>query len=154
VPALERAAGLKLVEANVMGEVGYYALLGQLISEEEAKKLSGAFMADRYLVYESSSSGPYVLIARTRWTSPEASAAFCSDYRAILAKRWPEPSEQAPASGGQSAPTANNTASQTLLRTTGAAQVFLLHQGDECRWAEGVPAAQAGAIEKWLESLR
>ena len=36
-PALEGVAGLRFLTENSMGELGYYALLGQLISEDEAK---------------------------------------------------------------------------------------------------------------------
>jgi hypothetical protein len=151
-PALRQAAGLRLVEANVMGEVGYYALLGQLISEDEAKKVTGAWVADRYLVYDGSTAGQHVLIARTRWASPEASSAFCSDYRTLLAKRWPEPDGEAPAPAGKSSGAAS-AAPGVLLQTAGARQTILFSDGDECRWAEGVPAAEADAVSKWLESL-
>jgi hypothetical protein len=149
-PALEHAVGLRLVLANVMGEVGYYALLGQLISEEEAKKVTGAWVADRYLVYDGSPPSDHVLVARTRWASPEASNAFCSDYQTLLAKRWPGPDKNA-SSGGS--PGAANGTPRVLLRTAGARQSFLLSEGDECRWAEGVPAAEADAVAKWLASL-
>jgi hypothetical protein len=151
-PALRHAAGLRLVEANVMGEIGYDALLGQLISEDEAKKVTGPWVADRYLVYDGSPRGQHVLIARTRWASPEASSAFCSDYRTLLAKRWPEPAREAPSPAGKSSGAANG-APRALLQTAGARQTILLSEGDECRWAEGVPAAEAEAVAKWLESL-
>lgn len=152
-PALEHVTGLRLAEKNVMGEIGYYALLGQLISEEEAKKVTGAWMADRYLVYDASSPGQHVLIARTRWTSPEASSAFCSDYRTLLAKRWPESASEAPEPTGGSSGAANG-APRVIFQAAGAQRSLLFSEGDECRWAEGVPASQADAVTKWLESLR
>ena len=155
-PALEHVAGLRLIENNVMGEIGYYALLGQLISEDEAKNATGAWVADRYLVFDGPAPGQHVLIARTRWESPGASSAFCSDYRTLLAKRWPEPSgeDSAPGDGSSGiSGVGGGDARQMLLRTTGARQAVLLDESDECRWAEGVPAAEADAVTKWLESL-
>ena len=152
--ALTHAAGLRLVENNVMGEAGYYALLGQLISEEEAKGVTGDWVADRYLVYDATPAGQHVLIARTRWASPGASRAFCNDYRTLLVKRWPEPAmEPTTGPGGSSGDGTPSDTPRVLLRTAGPLQTLLFNEGDECRWAEGVPAAEADAVAKWLESL-
>ena len=71
-PALDGVAGLKFLDENTMGELGYYSLLGQLISEDEAKTVGQSWLADRYLLYEYSGGNQYTLVARTRWTSPEA----------------------------------------------------------------------------------
>ena len=89
-PALEGVAGLRFLSENAMGELGYYSLLGQLISEDEAKTLGPAWLADRYLLYERSGGNDYTLVARTRWTSPETSLAFFRDYHTILAHKYPE----------------------------------------------------------------
>ncbi|HUI43411.1 MAG TPA: hypothetical protein VL523_15715 [Terriglobia bacterium] len=147
-PALERSGSLKRVEANVMGEIGYYALIGQLVSQEEAQKLSASWRADRYLVYEGPGPSQYTLVARTRWSSPEAAAAFCGDYRALLQKRWPESTTNAAPAAG-----AHRAAPGILPRTSGARRAFLLRRGDECSWAEGVPEAQAPELQKWLAAL-
>jgi hypothetical protein len=151
-PALENAAGLKLVEANTMGELGYYGLLGQLMSQAEAEKTGKSWAADRYRVYEGPDPGQFTLIARTRWQSADAANAFCGDYSTILQKRWPEGVDPSGRAANESGVTRHN-APEVVFSTSGARRTFLLRQGDECRWAEGVPAAQADAVEKWLETL-
>ncbi|HEY6291661.1 MAG TPA: hypothetical protein VI455_08895 [Terriglobia bacterium] len=150
-PALEGVAGLRRVEANTMGALGYYALLGQLISPEEAPKVSGSWVADRYLVYEGPAPGQFTLLVRTKWANEEAASSFCSDYRTILEKRSPEavPDD----SGSAKAAAGTASAAEVLLQTSGPRRTILLRQGDECRWAEGVPADQADALAKWLASL-
>ena len=89
-PALEGVPGLRFLTGNAMGELGYYCLLGQLISDDEAKSLGEAWLADQYLLYEYSGGKDYALVSRTRWTSPETSLAFFRDYHTILAHKHPE----------------------------------------------------------------
>jgi hypothetical protein len=140
-PALEGAAGLRFLSENAMGELGYYCLLGQLISEDEAKAIGPSWLADRYLLYERSGGNDYALVARTRWTNPEASLAFFRDYHTILARKYPELST-------------DQRSGADLFRGTAANGVtLLLRKGDECVWAEGVPAAQADAMLAWLRAL-
>ncbi len=153
-PALAQVPGLKRVDDNIMGELGYDALLGQLLTPEEADKVTPAWVADRYLVYEGPAAGQFTLIARTRWSTDEAARAFCDDYRTIMEKRWPEATEAAPKGTDAKDHAAENAATpQVLLRTSGSRQAWLLHEGDECRWAEGVPEGRADALEKWLAAL-
>ena len=149
--ALEHAAGLKRVEANVMGELGYYALVGQFISPEEAQKTTTAWVADRYLVYEGPSPGQFVLIARTRWTNAQAARNFCEDYRAVLGRKSPGMAQDADrASRAKAGP---GSGSEVLLQTAGPRRSILIAQENECRWAEGVPSEQADGIAKWLTLL-
>jgi hypothetical protein len=138
---LSALPGLSFLGENVMGELGYYCLLGQLISEEEAKKLAPAWLADRYLLYQNSSTHQYALVARTRWTSPETALAFFRDYHTILAKKFTELAPD-PRSGAD-----------VFVGRAASGEVILVRKGDECRWAEGVPNAQADAMLRWLESL-
>ena len=153
-PPLAQAPTLKLVEANIMGELGYDALLGQLLTPEEADKVTLSWVADRYLVYEGPTSGQFTLVARTRWSGAGAAQAFCEDYLTILKKRSPEgaaaPNEGA--SGKDHVAEASATP-EVLLHASGTRQTWLLREGDECRWAEGVPGQQAQAVEKWLADL-
>jgi hypothetical protein len=147
-PTLEHASGWKRVEANVMGELGYQALLGQLVSAKAAQ-VTESWVADRYLVYEGPTSGQYVLIARTRWSSPEAAASFCGDYRAILEKRGSAPASKAePGTSGS-----DHGSREGLLRLGGTRPAIFWQGGEECRWAEGVPSAEADTMANWLESL-
>jgi hypothetical protein len=140
-PALAGAAGLRFLSENVLGELGYYCLLGQLISEDEAKTIGPSWLADRYLLYERSGGNDYTLVARTRWTNPEASLAFFRDYHSILAHKYPELSTD-PRSGAD-----------VFVGTAANGVTLLLRKGDECVWAEGVPAAKADAMLAWLRAL-
>ncbi len=140
-PALEGVAGLRFLTANAMGELGYYALLGQLISGDEAKAVGPAWLADRYLLYERSAGNDYTLVARTRWTSPETSLAFFRDYHRILAHKYPELTAD------------SRSGTDVFIGSAANGAILLLREGDECVWAEGVPAAQADALLAWLRAL-
>ncbi len=140
--ALGRAQGLQFLSENTMGEMGYYALLAQFISENEAKSIGEGWLADRYLLYERPGEKTYALLARTRWNSTETALAFFRDYHEILARKYPELSPD------------KRSGTDLFVGTAANGQVILLRQGDECRWAEGVPAAQADAILAWLHALQ
>ncbi len=141
LPALSKVSRLEKLDENMMGQMGYHSLLGQFFSEEEAKAVSGAWLADRYLLYEDPGAHTYALVGRTRWSSPEKAASFCGDYRAVLGRKYP-----ALVTDKQSSP-------DLLVGSAGGGRIILLRQGDECRWAEGVPPAQADDVLKYLRSL-
>ena len=151
-PALAQVRGLKRVEDNIMGELGYDALLGQLLTPEEADKVTLTWVADRYLVYEGPASGQFTLIARTRWSNAEAADAFCEDYRTILGKRWHENAAESRL-GKEEQRAEAATPREVLFHTPGVRQTWLLREGDECRWVEGVPEQQADTVERWLAGL-
>jgi hypothetical protein len=142
--------GLDFLAENTMGELGYYALLGQLISEDEAKSVAAGWLADRYLLYERTAPEPsagvprearqYTLVARTRWSSAEEALAFFRDYHSILARKYPE-----------LAPDKHST-TDLFIATAANGQVVLLRKGDEVLWAEGIPKTQADAMLSWLDS--
>jgi hypothetical protein len=142
--------GLNFLAENIMGELGYYAVLGQLISEDEAKSVATGWLADRYLLYERAAARPspgltqegkmYALVSQTRWSSPEAALAFFRDYHSILARKYPE-----------LAPDKRST-TDLFIGTAANGQVILLRKGDACLWAEGIPAAQSEAMLNWLNS--
>ncbi|MBZ5561671.1 MAG: ImmA/IrrE family metallo-endopeptidase [Acidobacteriia bacterium] len=140
--ALDRGQSLKFLSENTMGEMGYYAVLAQFISENEAKTVGGGWLADRYILYERSGSKNYALVARTRWNSTETALAFFRDYHTILAHKFPELSPD------------KHSGADLFVGTAANGQVILLRQGDECRWAEGVPAAQTDALLAWLRVLK
>ena len=147
---LTGVSGLDFLAANTMGELGYYALLGQLISEDEAKSVATHWLADRYVLYERTAGGPssgdlrqarqYTLVSRTRWSSAEAALAFFRDYQAILARKYPG-----------LAPDDRSTP-DLFIGSAFNGQIILLHRGDECLWAEGIPAAQFDAMMSWLKA--
>jgi hypothetical protein len=142
--------GLNFLAENALGELGYYALLGQLISEDEAKSVATGWLADRYLLYERVVAGPapgvtsgdkqYILVSQTRWSSAEAALAFFRDYHSILARKYPE-----------LAPDKRST-TDLFISAAANGQVILLRKGDECLWAEGLPASQSDAMLNWLSS--
>ena len=140
-PALDGVAGLRFLTENSMGELGYYALLGQLISEDEAKTLGRAWLADRYLLYERSGGNDYTLVARTRWTSPEPAQAFFRDYHTILANKYSDLT------------TDKRSSPDEFIGSAANGAILLLRKGDECVWAEGVPAAKAETMLAWLRAL-
>jgi hypothetical protein len=140
-PVLESAAGLRRVDENSLGQLGTMALLGQLISEEEAKALAPHALADRYIVYEDRARGSYALLSRSRWSGAEPALAFFRHAHTIVSKKYPE-----------LAPDSRST-TDLFIGSTRAGMVILLRQGNECRWAEGVPPNQTEVILKWLESM-
>ena len=139
---LSSVPGLKTLDENSMGELGMDQLLGQFLSEQAADTAISQFVADRYIVYEDPTANRYALVARTRWTNPEAALAFFRDYHAILAKKFPELSPDDRSGEGR------------YVGRTAAGDVIVLQTGDEVRWAEGVPADRLDAMIEWLSSLR
>ncbi len=139
-PALDGVAGLKFLDENTMGELGYYSVLGQLISEDEAKTVGQSWLADHYLLYEYPGGNQYTLVARTRWTSPEASLAFFRDYHTILAHKYPE------------LVTDKRSSTDVFVGSAADGVSILVRKGDECLWAEGVPPASADAMLAWLRA--
>jgi hypothetical protein len=140
-PPLEGVAGLRLLRENALGELGYYSLLGQLISEDEAKTLGPAWLGDRYLLFEGSGGNDYTLVARTRWTSPETSLAFFRDYHTILAHKYPELAADI------------RSGADVFVGSAANRVTLLVRKGNECVWAEGVPAAKSDAMLAWLRAL-
>ena len=124
-----------------MGELGYYSLLGQLISEDESKARSGSWNGDRYLLYERSGGNDFTLVVRTRWTNPQAAQAFFQDYHTLLAKKYSELIAD------------KRSTTDEFIGSAANGAVLLLRKGDECLWAEGVPAAKAEALLDWLRKL-
>ena len=139
---LAGVAGLKFVVENTMGELGYYSLLGQFISEDAAKSTSAALIEDRYLAYEVPDKHRYALVARTRWTSPEGALSFFRNYHTILAKKFLEMTPD------------SRSTPDLFIGSTASGTALLLRNGDQCVWAEGVPAAQTDAMIAYLKSIR
>ena len=140
-PALEGMPDLHFSAANSMGELGYYGVLGQLISEDEAKAVGQSWLADRYVLYDRSGGNDFTLVARTRWTTPEKSLAFFRDYHTILAHKYPELT------------TDKRSGSDEFIGSASNGAVLLLRKGDQCVWAEGVPPEKADAMLAWLRAL-
>ncbi len=132
---------LRLLTQDIMGELGYRALLGQFISEEEAKAVGKAWLGDRYILYEGPRPPQYVLVARTRWSNSESALAFFRDYHEVLAKKFPELAPD------------KRSAADLFIGSVSSGQVIVLRKGDECLWAEGISASQTDTMLAWLRSL-
>ena len=143
-PALAGVPGLRLLTRNTMGELGYNALLGQLISEDEAKRVAMAWLGDRYILYEYSSksevAGKLILVSRTKWTDAEKALAFYHDYLTILKKKYPD-----------LAPDARSSA-DVFIAGFGSNRAIVLRRDDEVSWVEGIPAGQTDALLSYLKS--
>ncbi|MCL5671728.1 MAG: ImmA/IrrE family metallo-endopeptidase [Acidobacteria bacterium] len=132
---------LKLLDENTLGELGFDELLGQFLSEDTATTDSHNWMGDRYIVYEDATRRKYSLVARTRWTSPDAALIFFRDYHAILTKKYPELVSD------------SRSSAERFMASTPSGNVIMLRTGDEVRWAEGIPSNKVDAMLKWLASL-
>lgn len=138
---LADSKGLNLLTDNIMGSLGYYALIGQFISEDEAKKLSPELTGDRFLLYEGPAAKQYTLLARTRWSDSETALAFFRDYHEIVARKYPELAPDA------------RSSSDLYLGSIASGRVMLMRKGAECLWAEGIPVNKADAVLDWLKRL-
>ncbi len=139
--AMAKVAGRRVLTENTLGQLGYYALLGQFISEDEAKTVGTGWLADRYILYEGPDANQFALAARTRWTNSETALAFFRDYHTILAHKYPELASD------------KRSATDLFVGAAANGQVILVRQGDECLWAEGVPAAETEAMLSFLKAL-
>ena len=150
-PPLAKVPKLHVLTENAMGELGYYGLLDQFLSEDEAKRVAPDWVADRYIIYERTSGGTatppaadrngYILVSRVRWSSSESALGFFLDYQTILRRKY------------ASATPDPHTSPDVFLGSAPQGNFILLCKGNECLWAEGVPAAQAEAMLDWLRSL-
>ena len=139
--ALAKVPHLEKLDENTMGQMGYYSLLGQFLSEDETKSVSSGWVADRYILYEDVGAQRYALVGRTRWSSPETAAAFCNDYHTVLSRKYPELT------------TEKQSTTDLLLGSAANGRLVLLHKSDECLWAEGVPPAQTDKVLDYLRSF-
>ena len=144
---------LRVVYRNRMGQLGYYCLLGQLLSEDEAKKVAPSWLADRYLVYEDPAAHRYAVVARVRWSRAEAAADFFRDLHTILVKKYPDMGimHAVPSPAPSSEPSAS-VESAAVVGSTTVGAVVMIRRGDEVLWAEGVPKAQTEAMREWLSA--
>lgn len=139
---LSSVQGLKKVDENTMGELGFDSLLGQFLLQYKANATSSNWMGDRYIVYENSAASNYALVARTRWTNPKSALEFFRDYHTVLTKKYPGLTPDPHSIHGR------------FVAHTASGEVIMVQKGDEVRWAEGVPKNKINAMSKWLESLQ
>jgi hypothetical protein len=141
-PAPARKPEMRKIKENTFGELGYYCLLGQLISEDEAKSLAPAWVEDRYAVYQATAGQPLALIARTVWATRENAAQFFKDYQAILRKKY--------GAGLKAMPSPPHTFVAGIPQ--GEAVVIL--KGSQCVLGDGISKKQRAVFEKWASGLK
>jgi uncharacterized protein DUF6782 len=140
-PALESVPGLKRLSENTLGELGYRALLGQFISDQEAKSAGSRWLADRYILFERWSPSGYAIVVRSRWSSPEAALQIFRDLHTIGSQQHPELTPD------------KRSGEDLFIGNASSGGVVLLRRGDQCLWAEGVPADKIEPLISWLKSL-
>ena len=139
---LDSVRGFKFVDEDIMGQLGFNELLGQFLSEGKAAADCADWMGDRYIVYEDPANESYALVARTRWANADAAFTFFRDYHELLTKKYPEFSPE------------TGSADDLFIGRTAPGEVVMLRDGDEVRWAEGVPSNKVDAMQKWLGNLQ
>jgi hypothetical protein len=143
--ALSNLPGVRQITQNTMGELGYYSIIGQLLSEDEAKSAGLAWMADQYLLYEYSGKtegeAKYILVSRTKWSNAEKSLEFFRDYTSILQKKYPGLAPDA------------RSGSDLLIAGFGTSRIIVVRKDDEVSWVEGITATQIDAMLDFLKSL-
>jgi Putative metallopeptidase family (DUF6782) len=133
--------GLKLLDENTLGQLGFDELLGQFLSEDTATTTSRNWMGDRYIVYEDPTTQSYALVARTHWANADAALSFFRDYHTILTKKYPGLTPD------------SRSSAERFIAHTSSGDVVVLCNGDEVRWAEGVPSDKIDSMLEWLASL-
>ncbi len=141
-PVPARKPKFRKVNENTFGELGYYCLLAQLISENEAKSLSPAWAADRYAVYEAPKSRQLALIARTVWTSQRKAEQFFKDCQAILRKKY--------GTGLK----VNSSGTETFIASIPLGEAVIILKGRQCIFGEGISKGQEIKFEKWAALLK
>ena len=140
-PVPARQPEFRKVNENAFGELGYYCLLGQLISEDEAKSLAPAWAADRYAVYEAPKNHQLALIARAIWTSQEKAEQFFKDYQTILRKKY------------GAGLTVESSGAETFVASIPKGEAVIILKGRQCVFGEGISSRQESKFKKWAASL-
>jgi uncharacterized protein DUF6782 len=140
-PALESAAGYSRISDNILGELGYRALLGQFLSEQEAKSAGSRWLADRYILYEHSAPSGYAIVARSGWSSAEAALEIFRDVHVVFTRKYPDLAPD------------KRSGEDLFIGNASSGGVVLLRRGDQCLWAEGLPADKIEPMLNWLKSL-
>lgn len=86
LPAPPRAGWRKIGE-NTLGEFGLRSLFSQHHSVFEAVRAAQGWQGDRYQVYESSATGPVVLVWDSAWDTAADAEEFAASYRRLAQKR-------------------------------------------------------------------
>jgi hypothetical protein len=79
----------KLVDTNVLGELGMLIVLQQYLTDEIARLASEGWGGDQYQLYEDD-SGRLLLLVFTTWDTQEDASQFFNSYRVLIEKKYPK----------------------------------------------------------------
>lgn len=77
----------KLVDTNVLGELGMLIVLQQHLNDDNARIASEGWGGDQYQIYEDD-SGRLLLLLFSTWDTPEDAVQFFNSYRVLLEQKY------------------------------------------------------------------
>lgn len=77
----------KLVDSNVLGELGMLIVLQQFLNDDNARIASEGWGGDRYQVYEDE-AGRLLLLLFTTWDTQEDTIQFFNSYRVLMDQKY------------------------------------------------------------------
>jgi hypothetical protein len=84
----------KRIDADVMGEWGYYLALDEYLKDAaESKRASAGWAGDRFAVYEGPKPGDLFVPQMTVWDTPNDAREFFDAYEKRIAKRFADAKE-------------------------------------------------------------
>lgn len=81
--------GWRELDENVMGEFGLEEILKQQAGQDQAERISPAWMGDRYAIFENEKTKQTLLILLLALDSGEHAANFLNAYAEVLQKQFP-----------------------------------------------------------------
>lgn len=82
-------AGWRLLENNVLGELGMRLLLEEFLDAPSAMGAAAGWGGDRYCLYVAGDDASHWLVWQTLWDSEQDAREFAVAYQAALAVRFP-----------------------------------------------------------------
>ena len=77
----------KLVDSNVLGEMGLLIVLQQFLNDDNARIASEGWGGDRYHLYEDE-AGRLLLLLYTTWDTQEDAVQFFNSYRVLIDQKY------------------------------------------------------------------
>ena len=141
-PAEWGEAGLKGYSKfweDSMGEYGLFLVLRQYLEDDEAWKAVDGWRGDRVRAYENTESGQKVLAGSVLMKDPVSAKLFFKSYGKLLAGKY-----------GKFKKLNSADAVEWFEISPGGNQVYLERLGRRIIFAEGIPAADTGAVRQAL----
>jgi hypothetical protein len=127
----------KLVDSNVLGELGMLIVLQQFLNDDNARIASEGWAGDRYQLYEDE-GGRLLLLLYSTWDTREDTVQFFNSYRVLLDQKYKRLKVVA-------------AEERRLFRwDSEAEQVGLEIRDHEVIVIEGTPASEFESLRTWL----